>query len=383
MTLAQFEAMVLREYGRHFRQIQGRVTLDRIRSLQVMVAGDAMSPGLYTISALSTAFNAIYQAGGPTPRGSMRRIALIRNGEQIATIDLYDYLLTGRRVQDYALEPGDTLFVPVVGAVVGIKGCVKRPALYELAGGERLRDLIEMAGGVRAATYLDLVQIERIRDHSERVLADVDVSALVDGDDTHNLKLRDGDLIAVGSVLDRRANSVELLGRVARPGLYELKPGMRVKDLVAEAQGTLGEVDMTRAEILRIEPDETTRLIPFALGKALEGDPQANLALQPGDQVTIYAPGQVQRRRKVSIGGAVQRPGTYDRLAGMRLADLVFALSPWVRAGHGALPGLGRQAGLFALFALGYGAWLAAAAAALPPVRALAADLMAGLRKAR
>lgn len=325
LTLSQFEAMVLREYGRQFHQIRGRVTLDHLRSLQVMVAGEAQRPGLYTISALSTAFNALYQAGGPTARGSMRQVALIRNNRQIATLDLYDYLLTGRRVQDYRLEPGDTLFIPVVGPVVGIKGWVKRPALYELKGGERLRDLIAMAGGIRASTYLKLVQIERIRAHSERVLADVDVAALLDGDDTHNLELRDGDLISVGTVLDKRANGVEITGKVARPGLFELKPGMRVKDLLAAAQGTVGEVDFGRAEVFRIEPDQTSGVIPFDLGKALAGDPEANLLLQPGDKVMIYLPEQVQRRRKVSIEGPVQRPGAYDRGTGMRVADLIYA----------------------------------------------------------
>ncbi len=70
------------------------VTLSKIRSIKVTVIG-ANRPANLTLSSLSTVFNALYVAGGPTEFGSFREIELIRNNKVERKIDLYRMLLKG------------------------------------------------------------------------------------------------------------------------------------------------------------------------------------------------------------------------------------------------------------------------------------------------
>jgi protein involved in polysaccharide export with SLBB domain len=324
VTIDSFEAKVLSGLRRHFAHLEGTVTLASLRALRVLVAGEATRPGAYTVSSLSTAFNVLYQAGGPNGRGSMRSIRLLRGDRVVGEIDLYEFLLTGRRARDYKLVSGDTLFIPVAGRTVGIRGEVRRRALYELVPNESLADLIQMAGGIEATTDIRRIQIERIQDNQRRIVLDLDLARVLDpqpGDAP--VELLDGDVITIYRVLDKRMNTVELVGPVARPGFYELKPNMRVSDLVEAAQGLRGETYMERAEILRTNGDSTVSIIAFNLGQALSGG--ENPALERWDRVVLYPPEHIKDPGVVSLIGRVRRPGTYARHEGMRINDLIFA----------------------------------------------------------
>src|SRR3954469_18038561 len=114
----------------------------RLRPNQVFVVGDAMVPGSYQVSSAGTMLTALYSAGGPTDNGGLRNIQLRRGGKNVGQLDLYSYLTTGDATRDARLETGDVLFIPVHGPRVEIVGEVVRPAIYELAPGETLQDLI-------------------------------------------------------------------------------------------------------------------------------------------------------------------------------------------------------------------------------------------------
>jgi len=323
ITIESFEAKLLAGLRRHFAHLEGNVTLASLRSLRVLVAGEATRPGAYTVSSLSTAFNVLYQAGGPNGRGSMRSIRLLRGDRLVGEIDLYEFLLTGRRAHDFKLVSGDTLFIPVAGKMVGIRGEVRRRALYEPLPHETLTQLIEMAGGIEPTTYIRRLQIERIQDNERRIVLDLDLGRVLAPQPGDNpVELLDGDVVTIYRVLDKRINTVELAGQVARPGVYELKPDMRVSDLVEAAQGLRGEAYMERAEIRRTNADSTVTLIAFSLRQALDGG--ENPLLQRWDRVIIYSPEHVSDPRVASVAGQVRRPGAYERTEGMRLSDLLF-----------------------------------------------------------
>ncbi len=323
VTIEGLEATILSGLRRHFANVEGQVTLASLRSLRVLVAGEARRPGAYTVSSLSTAFNVLYQAGGPNGRGSMRCIRLLRGDREVGVVDLYEFLLTGKRTRDYRLVAGDTLFIPVAGKRVGVRGEVRRPALYELLPGETLAELVEMAGGIEPSTYLRHLQIERIQEHERRIVLDLDLERVLDSGGHAPVELLDGDIVNIYRVLDKRMNTVELTGQVARPGVYELKPEMRISDLVEAAQGLRGEVYLERAEILRTNADATVALFSFDLEQALNGG--ENPLLQRWDRVLIYPPEHMRNPRVVSITGQVRHGGSYPRHEGMRITDLLFA----------------------------------------------------------
>ena len=344
VSIESFEAKILAGLRHHFPHIRGQVTLASLRSLRVLVAGEATRPGAYTVSSLSTAFNVLYQAGGPNGRGSMRSIRLMRGDQIVSEIDLYEFLLTGRRARDYRLVTGDTLFIPVAGKMVGIRGEVRRRAIYELLPDETLSDLIRMAGGIEPTSDIRRLQIERIQNNERRVVLDLELARVLSpppGDAP--VELLDGDLVTISRVLDKRMNTVELAGPVARPGFYELKPAMRVSDLVQAAQGLQGEVYMERADILRTNGDATVSIIAFSLAQALNGG--ENPTLERWDRVIIYPPDQVKDPRLVSIVGRVRRPGSYARRQNMRLNDLIFAAGGVLEEAYLHRAGLVRRNG--------------------------------------
>ena len=136
--------------------------LGQMGTNQVYVNGDVVHPNSYRVSRASTVLTALYMAGGPTSRGSLRRVEVRRNGQVAATLDVYDYALHGDASKDIRLENGDIVFVPPRGGEVRIAGAVLRPATYELKSGQSLAEAIDMAGGFTPAADRRRIQVERI-----------------------------------------------------------------------------------------------------------------------------------------------------------------------------------------------------------------------------
>jgi len=98
-------------FGRTFRNFQLTATLGRLRSIQIFVVGQAKRPGTYTVSSLSTLVTALFAAGGPSSKGSMRGIQLKRGNRVVADFDLYDLILSGDKSKDAQLLPGDVIYI--------------------------------------------------------------------------------------------------------------------------------------------------------------------------------------------------------------------------------------------------------------------------------
>lgn len=129
------------------------ITLGNIRSISVTLTGEVQKQGTYTISSLSKLFNALYVSGGPTDNGSLRQVKLIRNNQEIKTIDFYDFLLTGSQKDNIRLQDGDVIRVPTYKVRVALSGQVKHPAIFEVLPGETLKNVINFAGGFTDQAY--------------------------------------------------------------------------------------------------------------------------------------------------------------------------------------------------------------------------------------
>ncbi|MDD5449881.1 MAG: SLBB domain-containing protein [Candidatus Omnitrophica bacterium] len=308
-----------------YTNIQISISMGRLRGIKVFVLGEATHPGGFTVSALSNSFHGLYAAGGPTKLGSMRRIKLTRKGRPDMPIDLYNMLIKGDNSQEYKLQEGDTLFIPPIGDVVGIAGNVKRPAIYELNGKVRLNEVIEMAGGFSSVGYLQRIQLERIEEHLRKTVLDLEFKSLSDlQKSTNNLELQDGDMVIVFPIIPIRYNFVSITGNVLRTGDYELKPDMRLKDLVDKAGGLLPGTYLERAEISRFKGDKTREIIAVSLTDLLDGREEANIPLKEWDLITIYSKKDIMPDSFVEIDGAVNKAGKYELIENMKLSDLIF-----------------------------------------------------------
>jgi protein involved in polysaccharide export with SLBB domain len=323
LTLDQFEKKLKEKLSTIYSGFRMNVMMGKIRLIKVFVFGEVTNPGGYTISSLSTLFNALYEAGGPNQRGTLRNIKLIRNNQEIATIDIYDFLLKGYNKDDMKLASNDVIYVPVVGPSVKIRGEIKRPAIYELKGGERVLDLIELAGGTKPTSYLQRVMIDRIAGQDQRILLDVN---LLDQPkfEENNLELKDGDDISVFSIFDLIENFVWLDGKVKHSRAFQRNPGMRVWDLIGGGEQLQKDAYLLRADLIRTYPDERKEIIPVNLEKVLTGDSTENMVLRDKDRLVVYGYGDVNRKKFVNISGAVKKPDQYELYENMKLSDLIF-----------------------------------------------------------
>ncbi len=328
MTLGKLESYLYDQLSRKLTDFRMALTMNRLRTIKVFVVGEVQTPGGYTLSSLSTVINALFAAGGPSKSGTLRNIRLVRASQVAVTIDLYDFLLGGDKSDDMRLQDGDTVFVPLIGPVVGVAGSVKRPAIYEMSETMTLAQVIELAGSVTYAGWLQRAQVERFEAHKRRIVVDFDISELSDANDGRKVAriiIRDGDLIKVFPVSSFEQNVVHLEGHAVRPGKYEFKDGMRISDVIGSYDAILPQANLEYAEIERlVEPDYHPIVIPFNIGRVLQGDSSENMELSRFDTIRIYRWDQ-KGKRSVSVDGMVYRPGEYRFIPGMRLSELLDA----------------------------------------------------------
>jgi protein involved in polysaccharide export with SLBB domain len=334
MTLDEVRKTLRQRLGRVYSGLaedEGRatthlaVTLGNLRVIRAFVVGRAVRPGGYDLSAAATVFHALFFAGGPSESGSLRDIRLVRGGKVIGSLDVYDYLRTGRRDGDLRLENDDTIFIPPTGPRVSVRGEVREPGIYEMLPGETLGNLLATAGGLTERAYAGRVQIERILSSEEQIRSAEDRKLLdfaLDGE-ADAREIRDGDQVTVFAIAGRIRNFVTVRGEVRRPGTYELREGARLADLVREAGGLLETAFLERAEVVRTYEDQRREQFGVDLARALSGERVGNLELRPRDEVTVHSIWALRDEEKVSIFGAVRAPGWYELRENMTLRDLI------------------------------------------------------------
>lgn len=301
--------------------VNSAISMGKLRTIGVYIVGEVKTPGFYTVSALSNVTNALFYAGGPTHNGSLRNIQLKRNGKVITAIDFYDFLLSGNDRSNLRLQSGDVIIVPLAKEMAAVVGNVRRSALYELKGKTNLQNIIEIAGGITPAAWVNRIQIERFSNNRKKIVLDIDSI----NQKFSRFEIMDGDIIKIYPVLEKDKNAVYLSGNVLRPGKYEFRDGMKITDIIPDYHSLLPETYFEYAIILRQEPPSfLNRIITFDLKQILE-DPgsQQNILLQERDQIVIYNRDFFEPDRSVSIEGAVTKEGKYKLLNNMKIRDLI------------------------------------------------------------
>lgn len=357
------DGLVRRAVSRIYKNFELNVTLGQLRSIQIFVVGQARRPGSYVVSSLSTLVNALFASGGPSHKGTMRKIQLKRGNRLVTEFDLYDLILRGDKSKDAKLLPGDVIFIPPVGQLAAISGSVNLPAIYEIRDPTNLGDLIAMAGGLSATAAGQKVTLERIAARLTRQVEDFQLDA-----GGYAKVLKDGDLVNVYALSPKIDNAITLRGNVAETMRFPWRSGLRIKDIIPEkdalvvpdywikknvvgrpdnwirgagdesptANGIRSEIRSTAeinwdyAVIERLNFDDlSTNLIPFNLNKAVvTGDLEHNLALQPGDIVTVFSKDDIRvplakQTKYVRLEGEFAAAGVYQVNPGETLRELV------------------------------------------------------------
>lgn len=329
LTFEQLRATLENRLGRAYSGIgTGRVRFSvlptEVGTNQVFVLGDVKSPNAYQISRLGTVLTALYAAGGPSEDGNARAVDVKRNDRVVATMDLYDYLLTGSAASDVRLENGDVVFVRPRGPRVRIAGAVVRPATYELKAGETLADAIRMAGGFTPEAERRRLQIERILPPAERVRVGSDKEVIDITSPSLSTPMVAGDIVHVYTIATRVANEIDVEGLgVWNPNRIAFIPGMRLSQALQRAGGIKPDAYLGSVQLSRLQRDSTRQLM--RIGMRPDGSPVEDLELMPHDVVTVYSLQEFRTQRFVTVGGAVRKPSQIPYQEGMTLRDAVMA----------------------------------------------------------
>lgn len=315
-TVQQATATLRKKLGQHYSDCQFALSVADTRSIQVQVAGEVVMPGTYTLSSLSTAFNALYAAGGINETGTLRDIKVYRNGRQIGTIDVYDFLMHGSNAGDVRLEDNDVIVVGPYDCLVNVRGKVKRPMFYEMKSTESVKQLLAYAGGMAGNAYTRNVRLMRKagEEYSIHTIDEFQMSAFC---------VKDGDSLYVDSIIPRYSNLVEVRGAVKHPGQFQLGGNIQsVKDLLKAVDGLSEDAFQSRAVMHRQKEDLTLEMVSVDIEGIIAGT-CPDIALRKGDVLFIPSVVDMKGEQTLTINGEVLYPGVYQFAENTSVEDLI------------------------------------------------------------
>lgn len=302
-----------------------QLSLGQIRTIQVSVVGDVKNPGNYNVSSLSTAFHAMYLAGGVSDIGTIRSISIVRNDKKVASADVYQMLITGSRKGDVRLMEGDVIVVEPYKSIVKASGSIKRPMYFELREGETIADLLKFAGGFDKGSFVDNVSVVGQSGNDSIV-------TVVESSQFSTFVLHDGDEVVARKVEARFKNRIQIAGAVNMPGIFELNSSVNsVRKLVAMAGGLQPEAFVERAIIHRMRNDKTLEKVAVDLAGVMNGS-KADVALQNNDSLYINSYFELNDYGLLTINGEVAAPGVFPFAENTTIQDLILQAGGLLRS---------------------------------------------------
>lgn len=342
ISLKDAKDKILNALGKRYRNVDISVTLSRVRRLKVSVDGEVNLPGVYTVTSVDRVLEAVMLAGGITDNGSRRDIQILRNGK-IIRADLMRYARSGdNKSNPYMLE-GDKIFVLPRQRKVGlveIYGSVKLPGSYEYVQGDRIYDLVRLAGGLTIDAdpkTAELVRFDEASDSSITMLVSLS-DALENPENESDLEIFPDDRLFIRAIPDyHRKAQVNVAGEVQYPGIYAIKEDTTtLLEIIAQAggftpQASLDEASMYREGYKAMDEAELNRMIKISTDQLSEierqylllrsepdqgrvsvdfkqlfnqGDTTLDITLKDGDKIIIP-----KKSNTVRIMGRVLKPG--------------------------------------------------------------------------
>ena len=333
----ELEGLIRSRLSEYIRDVHVSVTITKIRTLNIWVSGEVETPGPQVLTAVTTASLAALLAE-IKPTGTTRRITVTRNG-QTRTIDLYKMTINGGTENDMVLETGDAMHIPAVTEYVDINGEVSRPGRYEMVpysgetGKFTVGDLLKLSLGVLPSAAKDKAFIERIGDNGKRIAVNVDLS---NTEALSGTAMQSGDVLVIPSISAFQP-MIRLVGEFKGDGVYQrlegttevqvenktgiyfLKQGQTVGNVIVATGGVTPQADMKRASIERIESDGKKVSIPVDLDRLLiKSDKSADAVLMNGDSLVLPALAD-----RIYVFGEVKDPRACPYSPSRKLVDYI------------------------------------------------------------
>ncbi len=323
LSVGKVQKILRNALSKKFKSFEMELSVGKLRQFPVYVSGFVKKPGSVMVTGVYSVLDVLSAAGGVSKNGTLRNIILrrVENGEKKEIhIDLYDFFADGNPI-DIRIKEGDLIYVPPIGNTVGIKGVVKRPAIYEIKDEKYVKDVIALAGGVFPSVYEKGLKIIRYQNNELHLFE----GKLTD-EKVLNTKLLNGDFIIIRKIVDLVTNSVIVKGYVPYPGEYQLEKNRTLKDLIDKVS-LFPDTNVYYGEIIRQESGKYTQYINFVPKDILEG--KENIELKPADIVRFYQFGDIKKvnfnkfKNAVIVKGQIKYPGVFTYKKGMKLSYIL------------------------------------------------------------
>jgi protein involved in polysaccharide export with SLBB domain len=321
---------------------------------EVTVEGMVRRPAIYELYEEKNLAEVLQLAGGVLPSGTLRHVDVERveshESRVMLRLDIPEtdgQAQVTQALEDFKVEEGDkikiTPILPYADKTVYLDGYVSRPGKFAYSDGMKVTDLIKSYKDLLpepSTTHAEIIRLSQ-PDDTPVVLAFNLGDALAGTD--QNLVLKPFDTVRVFSKYDFEDPPViTISGEVRDPGDHLTNGTPHLRDAVYLAGGTTRDALLDDVQIYRKTSDGGLQVLSVNLGKALAGDPKANLILQPKDRVFVHRDLNKVDPAMVTVEGQVARPGKYPLGEDMTAAGLVRLAGGFTRGAYTAEADLTR-----------------------------------------
>lgn len=338
MTLSQAQRKVHRVMSKYYKNFETQLQIIGLRTFRVEVLGEVENPGTYVITPTLGVCDVIGLAGGLNKNASLRNVVVKdKKTKKEKRIDLFAWFYLGDEEQNVLLNNNQTIFVPLMKDKITVTGAFKRTGHLEIVPGERVSDIISMIEPDTGAV-LEEANLTRISEDQDLKVIPVNISEVIENPDSkENVPLADGDVLFVpalsvflkkikvigelqgANLFTKQINRLTGQEEIIKLGLYQLREGETVKDVVVALGGTTVKADLDEARVERPVGDGRIKVIPVNLRKLLyEDDESQNVKLKPGDTFVVPA-----EPTNIYILGEIRSPGAYQYNVGNKIKEYV------------------------------------------------------------
>lgn len=302
---------------------------------QVTVTGAVRRPAIYELKQEASLGAVLDLAGGILVSGALSGIRVERvmahQGRITLNANLPDSPADSKKfLADFQIQDGDRVVIAGIPAysdkTVYLEGHVQVPGKYSFRDGMKLTDVVKGYKDLmpEPSDHAEIVRLNAPDFHP--VVIDFDLRQALSGQ--ASVELRAFDTIRIFGRYELDPPMVAIYGEVLRPGHYPLAGTMMASDLLRMAGGFKRSAYTVTADLAsysvaggeRIDSDHRV----VEIGKALNGVPDTDVRLKPGDVLTIsQLAGWEDVGGAVKIQGEVMHPGRYGIQQGDHLSDLL------------------------------------------------------------
>lgn len=298
----------------------------------VKISGQVNRPTQFELKADEGILDLLKYAGGLRESAYKEKIQLIRRANLESKIIEFnlDSLILYKK--NFELQNGDVINVrstinEIINKVV-IAGAVNFPGDYGIEKSDKISDLIKKSGGLRPDANLESAYVVRTKQDQTKQFIRINLKeVLTNKNSEQNITIKPLDVLRVYSNKDYIDSFfVVLSGSVRKQGRYDFVSGMTLGDAIQNAGGFEIDAENLRIEISRLSyfsPDYVDgqdvrvtieRIQLDSLNSYLD-DKDAQIKLQPYDQIFIRAVPNFQGQQNVVVRGEVKYPGLYPLMS--------------------------------------------------------------------